>query len=274
VRRFWLGRAARHARRALPSVAAVAWAFPMLVLVATSLHRPRDLATRGWWAAPLSWDSYRQAFESDTLGRSLLFTLILAGGVTVLVVGLAMLAAYSVAWLSGPIAPAVGLALLAAMVVPVQVIAGPVNEVLGVVRLGGSSAGLALVHLAFGLPFAVLLLRNALADMPGAQVRRARLTGRREWYMVWRMFRSILPAVVAVAVLAFVQVWNDLALGLLFSGPDGTPLGLLFYGQARQFVSNGGQLAAVSTLVSLLPVLLVILARRQIIAGLVSGALR
>jgi alpha-glucoside transport system permease protein len=274
ARRRRPGRFARRAARALPSVAAVAWAFPVLVLVATSLHSPRDAATRGWWTAPLRWDSYRQAFGDGTLARSLLFTLVLAAGVTVLVVGLAMLAAYPLAWLSGPVAQAVGLVLLAAMVVPVQVIAGPVNEVLGVLRLGGSASGLALVHLALGLPFAVLVLRNALADVPAAHVRRARLTGRREWDVVWRMSRSILPAVVAVAVLEFVQVWNDLAVGLLFSGPDGTPLGLLVYGQARQFVANSGRLAGISTMVSLLPVLLVIAARRQVVAGLVSGALR
>jgi len=265
---------ARRAGRVLPSVAAVAWAFPMLVLVATSLHAPRDAATGGWWTRPLRWDSYRQAFADGTLARSLLFTLVLAAGVTVLVVVLAMLAAYPLAWLSGPVAQGVGLVLLAAMVIPVQVIAGPVNEVLGVLRLGGTAFGLALVHLALGLPFAVLVLRNALADVPAAHVRRVRLTGRREWDVVWRMGRAILPAVVAVTVLEFVQVWNDLVVGLLFSGPDGTPLGLLLYGQARQFVANSGQLAAIATLVSLLPVLLVIAARRQVVAGLVSGALR
>jgi alpha-glucoside transport system permease protein len=178
-----------------------------------------------------------------------------------------------VAWLSGPIAQAVGLALLAAMVVPVQVIAGPVNEVLGVVRLGGSASGLALVHLAFGLPFAVLLLRNALADVsappgaPGPADRPARV-GRGVAdgpAHPARRRRGSRPGV---------RPGVDLALGLLFSGPDGTPFGPLFYAQTRQFVSNSGQLAAGSTLVSLLPVLLVILARRQIIAGLVSGALR
>lgn len=269
-----LGRFVRRAARVLPSVAAVAWAFPMLVLVATSLHGPRDAATRGWWTGPLRWDSYRQVFADGTMARSLLFTLVLATGVTVLVVGLAMLAAYPLAWLSGPVAQSVGLVLLAAMVIPVQVIAGPVNEVLGVLRLGGTAFGLALVHLALGLPFAVLVLRNALADVPAAHVRRVRLTGRREWDVVWRMGRTILPAVVAVTVLEFVQVWNDLVVGLLFSGPDGTPLGLLLYGQSRQFVANSGQLAAIATLVSLLPVLLVIAARRQVVAGLVSGALR
>ena len=92
--------------------------------------------------------------------------------------------------------------------------------------------------------------------------------------MVWRMARAALPAVVAVAVLEFVQVWNDLVVGLLFSGPDGIPLGLLLYGQSRQFVANSGPLAATSVLVSVLPVLLVVLARRQVVAGLVSGAIR
>src|SRR5262249_38297005 len=75
--------------------------------------------------------------------------------------------------------------------VPVQVIAGPVTEVLGVVRLAGTTAGLALVHVALGLPFAVLVLRNALADVPAAQLRRARLTGRRELAVLWRTARSV-----------------------------------------------------------------------------------
>jgi alpha-glucoside transport system permease protein len=274
IRRGPVVRAVRAAGRALPSVAAVAWAFPLLVLLATSVHSPRDAATAGWWRAPIRWASYRQIFDDDTLTRSLVFTAILASVVTLVVLGLALLAAYPLAWLPGPGAQTVGVVLLASAVVPVQVIAGPVNEVLGVVRLGGSASGLALVHVALGLPFAVLVLRNALADVPAAQVRRARLTGRREWDVVWRMARSVLPAVVAVSVLEFVQVWNDLAVGLLFSGPDGTPLGLLVYGQARQFVANSGPLAASSTLASIVPVLLVILARRQVIAGLVSGALR
>jgi alpha-glucoside transport system permease protein len=264
----------RGAIRSVPSAVAVAWAFPMVVLVATSLHSPRDAATGGWWAAPLRWDSYRRNFVGGTLTRSLVFTFVLAAIVTAVVLTVAMLAAYPLAWLTGPGAQASGVLLLATAVVPVQVIAGPVNEVLGVARLVNTAPGLALVHVALGLPFAVLVLRNALADVPAAQVRRARLAGRREWNMVWRMGRSIVPAVVAVCVLEFVQVWNDMAVGLLFSGPDAAPLGLLVYGQARQFVANSGPLAATSVIASILPVLLVILARRQVIAGLVTGAIK
>jgi alpha-glucoside transport system permease protein len=274
MKRRGLGRALRGVMRSVPSAAAVAWAFPMVVLVATSLHSPRDAAAGAWWAAPLRWDSYRQNFVGGTLTRSLVFTLVLATVVTAVVLTVAMLAAYPLAWLTGQGAQASGVLLLATAVVPVQVIAGPVQEVLSVFRLPGTATGLALVHVALGLPFAVLVLRNALADVPAAQVRRARLAGRREWNMVWRMGRAILPAVVAVCVLEFVQVWNDMAVGLLFSGPDSAPLGLLVYGQARQFVANSGPLAANSVVASILPVLLVILARRQVVAGLVTGAIK
>jgi alpha-glucoside transport system permease protein len=260
--------------RPLPSLAALAWAFPLLVLVATALHAPRDAARSGWWTGPLRLDSYREVFGGELLTRSLLFTLVLAVVVTVVVLVAGICAAYPIAWLSGARAQAVGVLLVAAAVVPVQVIAGPVTEVLGVVRLAGTASGLALVHVALGLPFAVLVLRNALADVPAAQVRQARLTGRRELAVLWRIARSVWPAVLAVGVLEFVQVWNDLVVGLLFSGPDGTPLGLFVYGQARQFVANSGPLAATSVVASVLPLVLIISARRYVVAGLVSGAIR
>jgi alpha-glucoside transport system permease protein len=124
------------------------------------------------------------------------------------------------------------------------------------------------------VPFAVLVLRNAFADLPAEQVRGARLDGRHWWGTLRRLARHNRPAVVAVCVLEFVQVWNDLVVGLLFSGPDAAPLGLFLYGQTRQFAANSGAVAAASVLASVLPVLLMVLFRRQVVVGLVSGGVR
>ena len=110
--------------------------------------------------------------------------------------------------------------------------------------------------------------------VPHHEGRGARLGGRRWWGALRRLGRHNLPAVVAVSVLEFVQVWNDLVVGLLFSGPEATPLGLFLAGQTRGFVSNSGVLAAGSVLASVLPVVLMVLARRQLVAGLVSGGVR
>ncbi|KXK59371.1 hypothetical protein AWW66_24635 [Micromonospora rosaria] len=260
--------------RLLAAGAAIAWLIPLGMLVATSLHHPVDAATRGWWSAPPSVASYATVLRDVDLWRSLLFTLLLATVVTVTVLGVALLAAYPLAWLTGSAAQSTGLLLMAATVVPVQVIAGPVNEVLGWGFSSGTSRGLALVHMALGVPFAVLVLRNAFADLPAEQVRHARLGGRHWWGTLVRLARHNRPAVVAVCVLEFVRVWNDLVVGLLFSGTDGAPLGLFLYGQTRHFVANSGALAAGSVLASVLPMLLVVLARRQLVAGLVSGGIR
>ena len=264
----------RRLFRLLAAGAAVAWLIPLVVLVATSAHGQVDAAARGWWSAPPGTGSYQALLGRDELWRALGFTLLLATVVTATVLIVALLAAYPLAWLTGPAAQATGLLLMAATVVPVQVIAGPLNEVLGVVLSSGTSRGLALVHVALGVPFAVLVLRNAFADLPAEQVRGARLGGRRWWGTLRRLARHNLPAVIAVSVLEFVQVWNDLAVGLLFSGPEATPLGPFLAAEGRGFVSNSGVLAAGSVLASVLPVVLMVLARRQLVAGLVSGGVR
>ncbi|MEU5567485.1 ABC transporter permease subunit [Micromonospora musae] len=264
----------RRLFRLLAAGAAAAWLVPLAVLVATSLHGPVDAAARSWWSAPPSLASYREVLTGSELWRSLGFTLLLAAGVTATVLVVALLAAYPLAGMTGPAAQVTGLLLMIAVVVPVQVIAGPVNEVLGVALSSGTARGLVLVHVALGVPFAVLVLRNAFADLPTGRMRAAQLGGRHWWGTLRRLARHCRPAIVAVSVLEFVQVWNDLVVGLLFSGPDSAPLGLFLAGQTRGFVANSGALAAGSVLASTLPVLLVVLARRHLVAGLVSGGVR
>ncbi|MBQ1026570.1 ABC transporter permease subunit [Micromonospora sp. C95] len=264
----------RRVVRLLAGGAAIAWLLPLGVLAATSLQNPVRAATDGWWSGPPGLDSYRAVLSGAELWRSLGFTLVLAVVVTAAVLGVALLAAYPLAWLTGPAAQITGLVLMAAVVVPVQVIAGPLNEVLGLALSSGTARGVALVHIALGVPFAVLVLRNAFADLPADQVRGARIGGRHWWGTLRRLARHNRTALVAVAVLEFVQVWNDLVVGLLFSGPDAAPLGLFLAGQTRGFVAGSGTLAAGCVLASILPVLVFVLARRQVVAGLVAGGVR
>jgi alpha-glucoside transport system permease protein len=258
-------------------VAAVLWAVPLLVLVGTSLHDPDDAATGSWWRAPFELESYGDAFAADRgLWRSGILTAVLALSATVVVVVVAALAAYALAWIGAPGAHVAGVTLLGAAVVPLLVIAGPITEVLDVLGLAGTPVALGLVHAALGLPLAVLVLRNALSDLPRAVVREARLEGAREVDVVRRLLRedSLQTALVAVAVLQFVQIWNDFVVGLVFGGPSAVPLGVLVHGEARGFVTGSGPLAAISVLVSVVPVALVGLTHRWLVGGLTGGGRR
>jgi alpha-glucoside transport system permease protein len=80
------------------------------------------------------------------------------------------------------------------------------------------------------------------------------------------------PAVIAVVVLEFVLVWNDFIMGFLISGPGSTPLTLLLWGQARQFGVSAGSLSAAVVVASVVPVLVLLVNWRKVVAGLTGGA--
>jgi alpha-glucoside transport system permease protein len=261
-------------RHRLPSLAAVVWVIPALVLLATSVQSPQDAATRGWRVAALSHRSYWDVLAPGGLARAVPLTALLAAVVASTVVVVALLAAYALAWTSPPGAHVASVVLLVSAVVPVQVIVGPVTDVLDRLHLTGTAGGLWLVHAALGVPFAALVLRNALGDLPTQTVRSSRLVGGSEWRTLGQLVDGVWDALVAVFVLEFVQVYNDLAVGVLFGGPDVEPLGIQIYGQTDQFTFNRGPLAAGAVVASIVPLALVVRARRRIVDGLVSGAIR
>jgi alpha-glucoside transport system permease protein len=266
-------RALGTVRHRLPSAAAVVWVIPALVVLATSVQSPHDAATRGWRVTALSHRSYWDVFAPGGLARAVPLTALLAAVVASTVVVVALLAAYALAWTSPPGAHVASVILLMSAVVPVQVIVGPVTDVLDRLHLTGTAGGLWLVHVALGVPFAALLLRNALGDLPAQTVRSSRLVSS-GWRTLVELVDGVWDALVAVFVLEFVQVYNDFAVGLLFGGPDVEPLGIQIYGQIDQFTFNLGPLAAGAVVVSIVPLALVVRTRRRIVDGLVSGAIR
>jgi alpha-glucoside transport system permease protein len=89
----------------------------------------------------------------------------------------------------------------------------------------------------------------------------------------WRDRRALMeaarPAVFAAAVLEFIQVWNDIAVSLQIRGGD--PIGFALLQQTRQFASAAPDLCAAGLLASMVPILLVALARRRILELLGYG---
>jgi alpha-glucoside transport system permease protein len=260
------------ARSSVPVLVVMLWTIPFVGLLGTSLHPVEAAATRGWWHGGFGLGSYQKLFSGSNVTDSLVFTGLLAICVTAIVLVVASLAACALAWLLPRGARWVGLPLMAAAVVPVQVIAGPLNEVLAELGITAALPRLALVHIALGVPLAVLILRNTLADIPIERFRSTRVDGRWDLTMVWRLLHATGPAVVTVAVLELIQVWNDCAIGLFFSGGVHLPLGALLFGQVRDFVSGNGPLAAGCVVAAIPPLLLVVLTRRLLVRGLVSGA--
>lgn len=252
----------------MAAVIALFWAYPLLSLVVTSMRAPRDAAVGDWSASSSA--SYAQVLGNG-LATALGSTALIAVTATVLVLLLAVPAAYQLAWGAVPAFVVRTLVVLLTLlaVAPVQLYAEPLNVVFGELGLANSRAPLILVHAAAGVPFAVLVLRAAFAAAPAHLVSGAWLgeTGRRA--AIEHVFRSAAPALIAVAVLEFVQVWNDFVVGLLVNGA--TPLSVVLWGQARQFATSTAPVAAGAVLSAAIPLVVLLVTWKHVVRGLTGG---
>ncbi len=165
------------------------------------------------------------------------------------------------------------LAILAGMMIPMQSIIIPefVN-VSRVFHLYGGYAGAALVYAALGSPFATYLMTTYYRSIPTELVEASVMDGA----SYWQVFRSVMlplsvPAITTVAVLQFIQVWDDLLVGLLFLKPDVRTItvGLAVLQTGRTV--NVPELMAGSILSALPAIVVYLIFQRNLIQGLTMG---
>ncbi|WP_174186365.1 hypothetical protein [Nocardia barduliensis] len=241
--------------------------FPIGVLAYTGVHGHDGF---GFSAFGLVWGD-------DGLWRSLQTTAWVAGIVTVVVVTAAAPVAYRLAALrpDGTAARVAVVVLVVLAVIPAQTYLGPIDGLVEAYELSGTRIPLILVHAAAGLPIAILVLRGAMLAPPGSGAADALHGLASPGTIARRVLATSGPALGAVAVLEFVQVWNDFFIGLVISGAGASPWSLLLWGEARQFGENAAQVAAGSLVSAVLPVaLLLVTWRRWVVPGLTGGVLR
>jgi alpha-glucoside transport system permease protein len=272
-------RARRWLARTLGLVAATLWLVPFLDLLATSLRSPRDAATAGWWARGHDGpglESYRVAFASGELGGSLLTTAVRAVLATSLVLVLAAPAAHALA--GGRLSRNTERVLVAVTavlaVVPVPTVAGPLGATLDWLHLSGQPGALALVHAALGVPFAVLLLRPAFRAAQDEPLERVGLGDRGGVAAVLTVAARSWTTVLAVAVLEFVLVWNDMVVALLVGSAGSYPVTLVLYEQARELATSAGVISAGAVVSLAVPLALVLATGRWVVRGLTAGLVR
>jgi alpha-glucoside transport system permease protein len=259
-------------------VVAVFWLLPVLGLLVASLRPEEASARSGWWTvftapAQLTLANYAALLSDRVMLGSLWNTVLIAVPSTVLVVVLGALAAYALAWIEFPGRDWVMIGIVALLVVPIQVALIPVAALLGGLGLYGSIPGVVLFHVAFGLPFAVFLLRNFFAGIPRDLLEAARMDGGRELRIFWRLVLPIaLPAVASLAIFQFLWVWNDLLVGLVFADESSAPITVALRSELRQFGSNVDVLASGAFLSMIVPLVVFFAFQRHFVQGVLAGS--
>jgi len=271
--------AARGPLQLLLAAIALLWLVPTFALLVTSLMPAGSISEVGWWKliqepSMTTLENYRSIFDNETITDALLTTLFVSVGNTVLLVVVAALAGYAFAWLEFPGRDVLFVVVIALLVVPIQVALIPIFSLYNSAGLFDTVLGLILFHVAFGMPFAIFLLRNFFAGIPKDVLESARIDGASELRIFFRLMLPLgLPAIASLAIFQFLWTWNDLIVALTFAR-EVQPITVAIFSQLRQFGSNIELIAPASFVSLAIPLLVFMAFQRYFVQGLLAGSVK
>ncbi len=256
-------------------------AFPLYMTVVIAFKQPTEMTTTisGILALPKSWSlsNFAEAMKVTDFWRSLGNSIL----ITVLSVGISIV-------LHSMIGYAIGrnkehskfykfsyLYIVSGMFVPFAILMMPLVKQTAQIGLA-NRAGVILLYVVFYMPMNVLLYSGYLKNIPMALEEAACVDGASTWKTYWKIIFPIMkPMHATVAVLTALGTWNDVMTPLvIMSGGGQNTLPLAQLNFQTQFGTNYN-LAFASYLLALLPILIFyIVCQKQILNGVVNGAVK
>jgi glucose/mannose transport system permease protein len=167
--------------------------------------------------------------------------------------------------------------MLFACFIPFQIVLIPMARILGMIGLAGTTAGLVLVHVVYGLGFTTLFFRNYYAAFPTELVKAAQVDGAGFFRIFWRiLLPSSGPIIVVTVIWQFTNIWNDFLFGASFADVDSMPMTVAL----NNLVSSSTGVKEYNVhfagaIMAALPTLIVyVLAGRYFVRGLMAGAVK
>lgn len=161
--------------------------------------------------------TWHDLFAALPIGREMLNSTLITLASILVILAVSTTGGYALGTLRYRLSGLVFLIVLASMMVPVQSMIIP--EYINLARLGWINHyyGAIAVYSALGAPFATFLMTTYFRRLPEDVIEAALIDGLGYGTVFFRIMLPLaVPAIVTVAVLQFIQIWDDLLVGLLF----------------------------------------------------------
>ena len=256
-------------------------AFPLYMTIVIAFKQPSEMTNSisGILSLPSSWSlsNFAQAMELTDFWRSLGTSLMVTTVTVILSLLIHSLMGYAVGrnkahskWYNF-----VYLFIVSGMFVPFAILMMPLAKQTAEMHLD-NWFGVILLYVVLYMPMNLLLYSGYLVNIPVALEEAARVDGATTWRTFWRIIFPIMkPMHATVAVITALAVWDDVMTPLIIMSGKGTntlPLAQLTF--QTQFGTNYN-LAFASYLLALIPIIIFyVLCQKQIINGVVNGAVK
>ena len=261
-------------------LAALTMNFPVIATLVTAFKGPGEIMRNPslWLQAP-TLDNFITVF---TVSNRLNIFAYLWNSTVAAVIGaiLPIFLAFPIAWTMAR--RGYGRAVLFPLIVniralPLIIFAIPLYMVYSATSLLDTRIGLGLILAIVNLPLTLMLLVNAIGEIPLELEEAARVDGARLPRMLLRVVLPLCrPAFVTTFVFGFITGWNEFLFGLMLTTRDAVPVTV---GASFFFASSGGGVqwgvaAAVMVVAALPPLLLGLIMYRRISGSMVAGAVK
>ncbi len=227
-------------------------------------------------------DNYRHVLLSgsttDSMAKAFFNTLTVTIPATVIPILIAAFAAYALAWMEFPGRALLIAAVVALLVVPLQLALIPLLRLHLAIGIGKGYLGVWLAHTGFGLPLAIYLLRNYMVGLPRDIIECAKVDGATDFQIFTRIILPLsFPALASFAIFQFLWTWNDLLVAKVFL-IDATGETTVMTNQIVELLGTRGgnwEILATAAFVSMAVPLVVFFAmQRYLVRGLLAGSVK
>jgi raffinose/stachyose/melibiose transport system permease protein len=206
--------------------------------------------------------------------RALWNSTILTVGSVTLIVFLSALVAFVMQRRADRTASIASSVMLAGLIIPPAVV--PTIFLLQWVHLYKTLLGLIMVEVAFTMPFATLIFRAFMANIPRELDEAAIMDGAPPLRVFFSIILPLLqPAIITVIVTSSVGIYNDFTGPLYFlPGTENVTAQLTLFSFISQFSSQWNLLFADVVIITIPPLIMFMFFQRQIVSGMTAGAIK
>ena len=268
-------------------IIATLWTIPTFGLLVTSFRPESDIKSSGWWTffthPAFTLENYQTvlygAKSQGDLASYFMNSLVITVPATLAPLLIATMAAYAFSVLKWRGRDTVFVMVFALQIVPLQMALIPLLRV-----FAGSAVSKAfpfmsiwVAHTIFALPLAIFLLHNFMAEVPRDLIEAAQVDGAGHVKTFVRiMLPLMVPAIASFAIFQFLWVWNDLLVGLTFSG--GKDLTQPLTARLASMAGSRGQdwhlLTAGAFVSMVIPLVVFMTLQRYFVRGLMAGSVK
>ncbi|WP_152189197.1 carbohydrate ABC transporter permease [Georgenia satyanarayanai] len=268
-------------------IIAVLWTVPTVGLAVASIRPESEIRTSGWWTfftdPSFTLDNYREVLfgraSSGALSNFFINSVVITVPGTLIPLVFATMAAYAFSVLQWRGRDTVFVIVFALQIVPLQMSLIPLLRIFSGTAAAEAFPYLAVwvAHAAFAMPLATFLLHNFMSEIPRELLEAARVDGAGHTTVFLKVMLPLLvPAIAAFAIFQFLWVWNDLLVGLTFTGGNNAVQPLT--ARLSEMAGSRGQdwhLLTAGAFVSIIVPLIVFLSlQKYFVRGLLAGSVK